>query len=76
MEVAQHEHSEFVIERILAHRGDKAKRSTLEFLVKWENYDESENTWEPWSNVRLTTQLHEYLENNKMRSLIPRNLED
>ena len=36
MEVAHHEHSKFVIERILAHRGDKAKRSTLEFLVKLE----------------------------------------
>ena len=47
MEVAHHEHSKFVIERILAHRGDKPKRSTLEFLVKWETYDESENTLEP-----------------------------
>ena len=58
MEVAHHEHSKFVIERILAHRGDKPKRSTLEFLVKLEDFDESDNIWEPLSNVRLKTHLH------------------
>mmetsp|Transcript_12868 Transcript_12868/g.21379 ORF Transcript_12868/g.21379 Transcript_12868/m.21379 type:complete len:1181 (+) Transcript_12868:947-4489(+) len=75
-QVAQHDESEFVIERVLDHRGDRAKRSTLEFLVKWENQDDSENTWEPWCNVRLTRQLHEYLGRNRMTSLIPKNLED
>ena len=47
MEVAHHEHSKFVIERILAHRGDKAKRINLRIPCQMETYDESESTWEP-----------------------------
>ena len=69
--IAMHDKQEFAVERILDHRGDKKIRSNLEFLVKWKGYDdESQNSWEPWSGVRNTVQLHEYLRDNKMKSLI------
>jgi hypothetical protein len=65
-EVALQDQGEFEIENIVTHRGNKNKRSELEFLVKWKHYDESHNSWEPFHNLRLTSPLHKYLRENKM----------
>ena len=35
LEVAHHNEQEFVIEAIDGHRGDRHKRSTMEFRVRW-----------------------------------------
>ena len=57
---------------ILKHKGKPTKRSSLKFLVKWVGYDDSHNTWEPWSNVRDNIILHQYLKDNKqLKSLVP-----
>jgi hypothetical protein len=67
--IAMHDRQEFVVEQVLAHRGDKRLRSNLEFLIKWKGFeDASHNTWEPWSGVCNTTQLYDYLRENKMKS--------
>ena len=63
---------EFYIEKIMTHTGDKKTPSRMEFLVKWLNYDESENSWEPWKSLRKTYQLHNYLREHNMQSLIPK----
>jgi hypothetical protein len=70
VDIALSEAQEYEVEKILNHRGDKKKRSDLEFLVKWVGYDEENNSWEPWANLRDTSQLHDYLKINKMRSLM------
>lgn len=72
VEVSMHDNQEFLIENILSHRGDKTRRSTMEFLVQWEGFAESYNSWEPYANLRDTAKLTEYLAANRMRSLIPR----
>jgi hypothetical protein len=69
--IAQHDEHEFVVEKVLAHRGDKKLRSNMEFLIKWKGFDdEKHNSWEPWSGVRKTKKLHEYLKANKMKALL------
>lgn len=70
--VAQHDEQEFLIEAILDHRGDRTRRSTMEFLVRWEGFAASYDSWEPYANLRDTAKLSEYLANNRLRSLIPR----
>ncbi len=40
-DVAQQNEQEFVVDEIIGHRGDHHKRSTMEFLVRWNGYDES-----------------------------------
>jgi Chromo (CHRromatin Organisation MOdifier) domain len=52
-------------------RGNQKKVSTLQFLVKWLNYTEDYNSWEPWANLRLVGPLHKYLRANQMEKLIP-----
>jgi len=35
------------VEEVLAHRGDRAKRSTLEFRILWSDFGEGSDSWEP-----------------------------
>jgi transposase InsO family protein len=44
----------FQVEKIIAQRGNNHQK---EFLVKWLGYDDSENTWEPETNLTNCQQL-------------------
>ena len=48
-DVAQQNEQEFVVAEIVAHRGDHQRRSNMEFLVRWTGYDETSNSWEPYT---------------------------
>ena len=72
IEVAQQNEQEFLVRDIIAHRGDRHRRSSMEFLVRWTGYDMSSNSWEPYKALMHVDKLHEYLRENQMRSLIPR----
>jgi Chromo (CHRromatin Organisation MOdifier) domain len=71
LDIAQRDYLEYFVEEILEHRGNPKKVSTLQFLVKWLNYTEDYNTWEPLANLRLVGPLHKYLRANQMEKLIP-----
>jgi hypothetical protein len=70
-DVAMHDEQEFAIESILNHRGDRTRRRSMEFLVKWQGYGDDANSWEPYHELRHTQPLINYLNANRMRSLIP-----
>jgi hypothetical protein len=63
---------QFVIERVIAHRGEWNRIGSMTFRVRWRGYTESDDTWEPWSNVRLNEKLHEYLTSIGKANKIPR----
>ena len=76
-EVAMHDNREFVIDSIIAHRGDPRYKARMEFLVRWVGYGPEDDSWEPWSGpegqgVSKTTQLHAYLREHGMARLIPK----
>ena len=75
-DVARRDHLEFFVEKILEFNGDCSKVSSLQFKVKWLGYDETYNSWEPWSALRDTEQLHRYLIEVKLQHLIPRKFKD
>jgi hypothetical protein len=56
----------FIVEKIISHKGKPKIKSTMSFLVKWLNYPDEENTWEPWKSLRNNTILHQYLETNNL----------
>jgi hypothetical protein len=50
---------QYEVEAIRAHRW---RNNKLQYLIKWKGYPESDNTWEPISNVQaplLTQRYHE-----------------
>ena len=71
-DIAQQNEQEFVVQKIHAHRGNHQRRSTIEFLVRWTDYDETSNSWEPYKALMHFDRLHEYLREHRMRSLIPK----
>ena len=74
-DTARRDYMEFVVEKVLKHSGDTKKPTAMSFQVKWLNYNDTHNSWEPWKNLRLGEALHKYLRNNKMKHFIPKNLE-
>ena len=72
-DIARRDYMEFFIESIVRHKGNSRRKSDMKFLVKWLNYNESHDTWEPWESLRLADALHDYLRNHNMNKLIPRN---
>ena len=71
LEVACRDADEFIVETIRGHDGTTRDRTNLQFLVHWRDFPESEDSWEPYSALSHTSQLHEYLRNHRMTSLIP-----
>ena len=61
--------NEYIVEKILNHRKDTLQK--MEFLVKWKDYEESYNTWEPLknfkrSNGKYTDALMKYIRKNSL----------
>jgi hypothetical protein len=53
--VAQHNEQEFVVESIVGHRGNRTKRSTMEFKVRWADFGKSCDSWEPARPFSMST---------------------
>ena len=64
-DVARRDYMEFFIESIIQHQGNSRRKTQMRFLVKWTDFDDSHNTWEPWKN------LHTYLRLHGMSKIIP-----
>ena len=61
-DIARRDHQNaFVIEAVLAHKGPRYARRLMEFLVRWEGYGPDADEWTPYSELRDTAPLHEYL---------------
>ena len=58
--------------KIIAHTGVKTDKTKMDFLVRWEGFKETHDSWLPWKELRANIKLHEYLRTNKMASLIPK----
>ena len=71
-EIARRDSNEFVVEKILEHRGDPKKRTSLRFQVLWAGYPLSEATWLPWGELRDNSALHEYLRLHHLERLVPK----
>ena len=64
--VAHQNAQEFVIEEVLAHRGDRSKQSTLEFRIRWSGFGEESDSWERYKTLMHVEPLHRYLRAHQM----------
>ena len=63
---AAYDKEHFIVESIVDHVGDKRKKSTtLFFRVHWSGYEDSEDSWLPWSHVNELAALDVYLAAHK-----------
>ena len=46
------------VDQILDHWGSAKQRSSLEFLVRWSDVDE---TWEKWEQIKKLAELDNYI---------------
>ncbi|KAG0169032.1 hypothetical protein DFQ30_004025, partial [Apophysomyces sp. BC1015] len=51
---------EYEVERLLDHRASVKRENTIEYLIKWKNYDETWNTWENEQNVFSDELIEDY----------------
>jgi hypothetical protein len=70
--IAAKDYQEFGVERIIKHAGDIRRPSSLDFLVRWTGYDESEDLWLPWKELRTNVKLHDYLRDKGLTPLLKR----
>ena len=71
-DVARHDYLEHFVEAVLEHRGNPALKFTMKFRIKWLTYDDSRNSWEPYSNLLDVDILHDYLSRHNLAKLIPK----
>ncbi len=61
----------YKIEKIVDHRGEGgAKKSAMQFRVRWDGFGPDEDTWEGWTGVRKTLALHSYLHEHSLLDLL------
>ena len=61
----------FDAEKILSHKGVWSRKTHMKFIVKWEGYDDTYNTEEPWTNVSHSRAMLTYLAELKLENLAP-----
>jgi hypothetical protein len=73
-EVANSDRQLFDIYKIHKHKGDFSKGlSKVKFRVEWEGSpDPSTYTWEPWTHLRSTEAVHDYLRAKGLSRYIPK----
>ena len=52
---------EYFVEEIISYRGNPRRRSSLQFLVKWLNFPDSANSWEPLSTMKDCEALDRFI---------------
>ena len=55
----------YVVEEVIQH---KLQNKKLSFLIKWEGYDDSRNSWEPLEGVQKVAKIQEYIRRNNLSS--------
>ena len=48
------------VDSIVAHRGPPSKKSKMFFKIRWDGFDQSSDTWEPYSTVKQLEQFADY----------------
>jgi hypothetical protein len=72
LQIALKDKEQYVVQKIVAHRGVWSQKTQMSFKVRWAGYDESQDTWEPWTALLHNQRLHEYLRDKGQARLIPK----
>ena len=62
--------SKIMDHKISPHPNSYAEGPVLLFLVRWENFGPSNDSWEPYKNLRQTDELNSYLKRNEKFNIL------
>lgn len=65
LDLLAEDYKEFIVSHIVEHEGQSKKDAR--FRVRWEGFDESDDSWEPYSVLRDTEALQLYLSKNNIK---------
>jgi hypothetical protein len=71
LNVAARDSQEFVVEDIIDHRTNPVD-GTILWRVRWDGYSETDDTWEPFNNLRNVEKFHTYCQRQKLFQYLPR----
>ena len=57
-QIVEENDEEYLVEKVIEKR--LTAKGKIEYLIKWEGYDEEDNTWEPKENLRCEDLIQEY----------------
>ena len=72
IQVAYRDQELFNIEKVISFAGRTKPKKKWTFLVKWEGYEDTYNTWQSWDDVKGNAVVHDYLRQINMASAIPK----
>jgi hypothetical protein len=72
-QIAMKTKQEHLVEKIIAHSGNKNSKTEMEFKVRWFGEPEENDLWLPWKELKDNSALHNYLSEHRMKALIPYN---
>ena len=65
---------EYIVEKIISHRGAWNRLKSIELFVRWDGCTAAQDSWEPWSSMRRVKALHDYLKTIGKERYIPAKL--
>ena len=79
--IALHAAQEFIVEDIISLEGTKNNkkrynRTNLRVKVRWQGYNESEDSWEPYTELKGNVKFLKYCQRNGLLYLIDKRLFD
>jgi hypothetical protein len=70
--IALRDAEEYVVDRIVDDTIDDRPKKQWTFKVHWKDYDESEDTWASWDDLKDVEALHIYLREHDQSHAIPK----
>jgi hypothetical protein len=69
--IALRQQNVYIVEEIRGKKGNFKRKDELMFKVHWKGFNDEDDTFEPWKNLRTNEVLHDWMRKNNFAKEIP-----